>query len=170
MHRKKKQNIRKQRHKWRFLLEMIGSCVVHAHNPPMSLLIWAKSPQNHCPSASGKGSSALEECLWGRACCWGWMGSASQCSMREEGGSRWPYLVPSLGGSRGGKKYLKQQINGWRRRRQIHGRGEDDDNGIQRGHTSKEVGKEALKGERMHLRSRNTLKKRGQWQTAVTGV
>lgn len=36
------------------------------------------------------------------------MGSASQCSMREEGGSKCPYLVPALGGSRGGRKYLKQ--------------------------------------------------------------
>lgn len=77
--------------------------------PSLSPFYMNCTPKDHWPSASGKDSSVLEETLCGRACCWGWMGSASQCSMREEGGSRWPYLVPSLGGSRDGKKYLKWQ-------------------------------------------------------------
>lgn len=63
----------------------------------------------HWPSASLRDSRDRDECLWGRGCCGGWSGSASQCSMSEEGGSRWPYMVPALGGSRGGKKYLNQQ-------------------------------------------------------------
>lgn len=78
-------------------------------SPNLSSFYMNCTPKDHWPSVSGKDSSVLEETLRGRACCWGWMGSASQCSMREEGGSRWPYLVPSLGGSRDGKKYLKWQ-------------------------------------------------------------
>lgn len=88
------------------LLEMNSSSVAHTHSPTMPHLIWTKMPKNHWPSASDKDSSALEESLCGRACCWGWMGSASQCSIREDGGRRWPYKVPALGGSKGGKKYL----------------------------------------------------------------
>lgn len=55
--------------------------------------------------------------------------------MREEGGSRWPYLLPALGRSRGGKKYLKQQEMG-EDEDDKYTDGEGDDNiGIQRGNT-----------------------------------
>lgn len=67
----------------------------------------------HWPSASVRDSRARDEYLCGRACCGGWTGSASQCSRSEDGGSRWPYTVPALGGSRGGKKYLNQQDDGY---------------------------------------------------------
>lgn len=81
------------------------------------LLLWPfvwgaplkRNAPGHWPSASARDSRARDECLCGRACCGGGTGSASQCSMSEEGGSRWPYTVPALGGSRGGKKYLNQQ-------------------------------------------------------------
>lgn len=42
----------------------------------------------HWPSASVRDSRARDVCLCGRACCGGWAGSASQCSMSEGGGSR----------------------------------------------------------------------------------
>lgn len=57
---KNEQN-RKQRKKYSSLLEINGSCVAHPHT--LSLLISAKIPNNYCPSASGKGTSALEKYL-----------------------------------------------------------------------------------------------------------
>lgn len=97
------------------------------------------------------------------------MGSASQCSKREEGGSRWPYLVPALGGSRGGKKYLRQR---WRKK------GKETDKYIDGGSNKRNIqGKhikgnrnEKLKGELMHVHTRNNKGNNGRQSDHISFI
>lgn len=89
-----------------------------------------------------------------------------------EGGGRKQVTIPgSCSGRIQGRKEIPEAMRGGTRRRQIHGKGEDNDN-VTQGQHIKGSKNERLKGERMHVCSRTVVLKMesGEPQGVFKGV